>query len=78
MVLWRSQWGIFLKKIQIDWIKIEHTVSKTKEYFFFLPTSYILNDFIELRDIGTLGHLMTLTFQKTINITFSFSIIYFE
>ena len=56
MVLWRVQWGIFLKKIQIDWIKIEYTVSKTKKYFFFWPTRYILNDFIELRDIGRLGH----------------------
>ena len=41
MVLWRIQWGIFFKKVQIDWIKIEHTVSKTKKYFFFWPTRYI-------------------------------------
>ena len=56
MVLWRIQWGIFLKKIQIDWIKIEHTVSKTKKYFFFWPTRYFatFNQKIFAKKIETL------------------------
>ena len=45
MVLWRIQWGIFFKKIQIDWIKIEQTVSKTKKYFFSGPPVIFFFDY---------------------------------